>query len=81
MAELFLESINEVFKIPPHMDVLAHKHFIKSYFDFFRVREAQQSSLKRFQGFQAVVTLAQLLGTLFLLYSPYFAIMVSFFQD
>ena len=35
-----------------------------------RKRQEQSTALKRFQGFNAVVTLSQLIGTILLFYSP-----------
>ena len=37
-----------------------------------RRRQEQSTALKRFQGFNAVITLSQLIGTLILFYSPFY---------
>ena len=38
-----------------------------------RRRQEQSTALKRFQGFNAVITLSQLVGTILLFYSPHYA--------
>ncbi|XP_023327903.1 histamine H2 receptor [Eurytemora carolleeae] len=41
-----------------------------------RVREVQRTALQRFQGFTAILTLGQLLGSILILYTPYFTILI-----